>query len=256
MVAAWTTKLPFMLRNWHSFPVTYSSVLLCVYSHAQVRINSWQCVWERVWLFVCVCGGSACQWAVIDLYHWGCSNPFLCLCLTDLPVYTAAVRAAAAVSQGSSSLRSGSLAPHTLTESAGHPSEDNRREDEQETDFKTEEGDKLSDIMSTRQMSIKERWVYESIKYPKSHLWRVCEVYDVLIWKEVSRMSYVSVFPCIGKCILIDVYWKPISFYLCIKQDIAGIDFSVCVFHFDYLGKVGCTCFVCLLNICQFNHSI
>uniref|UniRef100_A0A673MV40 Supervillin-like n=1 Tax=Sinocyclocheilus rhinocerous TaxID=307959 RepID=A0A673MV40_9TELE len=41
--------------------------------------------------------------------------------------------------------------------SAGHLSEDNRREDEQETDFKTEEGDKFSDIMSARQMSIKER---------------------------------------------------------------------------------------------------
>uniref|UniRef100_A0A673N1B7 Supervillin-like n=1 Tax=Sinocyclocheilus rhinocerous TaxID=307959 RepID=A0A673N1B7_9TELE len=61
------------------------------------------------------------------------------------------------VSQGSSSLRSGALAPHTHTESAGHLSEDNRREDEQETDFKTEEGDKFSDIMSARQMSIKER---------------------------------------------------------------------------------------------------
>ncbi|XP_058649022.1 supervillin a isoform X9 [Onychostoma macrolepis] len=79
--------------------------------------------------------------------------------ISDLPVHTAAVCAAATVSQGSSSLWSGSLAPHTHTESAGHPSEDNRREDEQETDFKTEEGDKLSDIMSTRQMSIKERLV-------------------------------------------------------------------------------------------------
>ncbi|XP_016419995.1 supervillin a isoform X2 [Sinocyclocheilus rhinocerous] len=77
--------------------------------------------------------------------------------ISDLPVHTAAVRAAAAVSQGSSSLRSGALAPHTHTESAGHLSEDNRREDEQETDFKTEEGDKFSDIMSARQMSIKER---------------------------------------------------------------------------------------------------
>ncbi|XP_016126440.1 supervillin-like isoform X4 [Sinocyclocheilus grahami] len=77
--------------------------------------------------------------------------------ISDLPVHTAAVRAAAAVSQGSSSLRSGSLAPHTHTESAGHLLEDNRREDEQETDFKTEEGDKFSDIMSARQMSIKER---------------------------------------------------------------------------------------------------
>lgn len=82
-------------------------------------------------------------------------------------MHTATVRAAAAVSQGPSSLRSGSLAPHTHTESAGHLSEDNRREDEQETDFKTEEGDKFSDIMSARQMSIKERLVYESIKYPK-----------------------------------------------------------------------------------------
>uniref|UniRef100_A0A671SVE5 Supervillin-like n=1 Tax=Sinocyclocheilus anshuiensis TaxID=1608454 RepID=A0A671SVE5_9TELE len=70
---------------------------------------------------------------------------------------SAAVRAVAAVSQGSSSLRSGSLAPHMHTESAGHLSEDNRKEDEQETDFKTEEGDKFSDIMSARQMSIKER---------------------------------------------------------------------------------------------------
>uniref|UniRef100_A0A9J8DBU5 Supervillin a n=1 Tax=Cyprinus carpio carpio TaxID=630221 RepID=A0A9J8DBU5_CYPCA len=77
--------------------------------------------------------------------------------ISDLPVHTATVRAAAAVSQGPSSLRSGSLAPHTYTESAGHLSEDNRREDEQETDFKTEEGDKFSDIMSARQMSIKER---------------------------------------------------------------------------------------------------
>uniref|UniRef100_A0A8C1YBA8 Supervillin a n=1 Tax=Cyprinus carpio TaxID=7962 RepID=A0A8C1YBA8_CYPCA len=77
--------------------------------------------------------------------------------ISDLPVHTATVRAAAAVSQGPSSLRSGSLAPHTHTESAGHLSEDNRREDEQETDFKTEEGDKFSDIMSARQMSIKER---------------------------------------------------------------------------------------------------
>uniref|UniRef100_A0A8C1ZKR0 Supervillin a n=1 Tax=Cyprinus carpio TaxID=7962 RepID=A0A8C1ZKR0_CYPCA len=42
-------------------------------------------------------------------------------------------------------------------ESAGHLLEDNRREEEQESDFKTEEGDKLSDIMSSRQMSIKER---------------------------------------------------------------------------------------------------
>lgn len=74
-------------------------------------------------------------------------------------MHTAAVRAAAAVSQGSSSLRIGSLAQHaqTHTESAGHLSEDDRREEEQETDFKTEEGDKLSDVMSARQMSIKER---------------------------------------------------------------------------------------------------
>uniref|UniRef100_A0A8C1KHR9 Supervillin-like n=1 Tax=Cyprinus carpio TaxID=7962 RepID=A0A8C1KHR9_CYPCA len=42
-------------------------------------------------------------------------------------------------------------------ESAGHLLEDNKREEEQESDFKTEEGDKLSDIMSSRQMSIKER---------------------------------------------------------------------------------------------------
>ncbi|RXN09589.1 supervillin-like isoform X1 [Labeo rohita] len=79
--------------------------------------------------------------------------------MSDLPVHTAAVRAAAAVSQGSSSLRIGSLAQHaqTHTESAGHLSEDDRREEEQETDFKTEEGDKLSDVMSARQMSIKER---------------------------------------------------------------------------------------------------
>ncbi|KAK2876467.1 hypothetical protein Q8A67_020563 [Cirrhinus molitorella] len=81
--------------------------------------------------------------------------------MSDLPVHTAAVRAVAAVSQGSSSLRSGSLAQHTHaqthTESAGHFSEDTWREEEQETDFKTEEGDKLSDIMSARQISIKER---------------------------------------------------------------------------------------------------
>ncbi|XP_059388210.1 supervillin-like isoform X5 [Carassius carassius] len=77
--------------------------------------------------------------------------------MSDLPVHTATVRAAAAVSQGSSSLRSSSLAPHTHTESTGYLSEDNRREDEQETDFKTEEGDKFSDIMFARQMSIKER---------------------------------------------------------------------------------------------------
>ncbi|XP_052426395.1 supervillin isoform X13 [Carassius gibelio] len=77
--------------------------------------------------------------------------------MSDLPVHTATVRAAAAVSQGSSSLRSSSLAPHAHAESTGHLSEDNRREDEQETDFKPEEGDKFSDIMSTRQMSIKER---------------------------------------------------------------------------------------------------
>lgn len=76
-------------------------------------------------------------------------------------MHTAAVRGAAAVSQGSSSLQSGSLVQHTHaqthTESAGHLLEDNRREEEQESDFKTEEGDKLSDIMSSRQMSIKER---------------------------------------------------------------------------------------------------
>uniref|UniRef100_A0A8C1XTW2 Supervillin a n=1 Tax=Cyprinus carpio TaxID=7962 RepID=A0A8C1XTW2_CYPCA len=81
--------------------------------------------------------------------------------MSDLPVHTAAVRGAAAVSQGSSSLQSGSLVQHTHaqthTESAGHLLEDNRREEEQESDFKTEEGDKLSDIMSSRQMSIKER---------------------------------------------------------------------------------------------------
>ncbi|XP_043109381.1 supervillin a isoform X21 [Puntigrus tetrazona] len=78
--------------------------------------------------------------------------------ISDLPVHTAAVRAAAAaVSQGSSSLRSGSLALHAHAESAGHLSEDSRREDEQETDFKTEDGDKLSNIMSARQMSIKDR---------------------------------------------------------------------------------------------------
>ncbi|XP_073683848.1 supervillin a isoform X10 [Garra rufa] len=81
--------------------------------------------------------------------------------MSDLPVHTAAVRAAAAVSQGSSSLRSGSLAQHTHAqthaESAGHFSEDSWIEEEQESNFKTEEGDKLSDIMSARQMSIKER---------------------------------------------------------------------------------------------------
>uniref|UniRef100_A0A8C1KHF6 Supervillin-like n=1 Tax=Cyprinus carpio TaxID=7962 RepID=A0A8C1KHF6_CYPCA len=81
--------------------------------------------------------------------------------MSDLPVHTAAVRGAAAVSQGSSSLQSGSLVQHTHaqthTESAGHLLEDNKREEEQESDFKTEEGDKLSDIMSSRQMSIKER---------------------------------------------------------------------------------------------------
>uniref|UniRef100_A0A671S241 Supervillin-like n=1 Tax=Sinocyclocheilus anshuiensis TaxID=1608454 RepID=A0A671S241_9TELE len=81
--------------------------------------------------------------------------------MSDLPVHTAAVRAEAAVSQGSSSLQSSSLVQHTHaqthTESAGHLLEDNRREEEQESDFITEEGDKLSDIMSAGQMSIKER---------------------------------------------------------------------------------------------------
>ncbi|KAK7134704.1 hypothetical protein R3I93_017966 [Phoxinus phoxinus] len=77
--------------------------------------------------------------------------------MSDLPVHTATVRAAAAVSQGLSSLLSDSLAQHTHAESAGLLLEDDRREEEQETDFKTEEGDELSDIMSARQMSIKDR---------------------------------------------------------------------------------------------------
>ncbi|XP_026078418.1 supervillin-like isoform X18 [Carassius auratus] len=81
--------------------------------------------------------------------------------MSDLPVHTAVERAEAAVLQGSSSLQSSSLIQHTHaqthTESAGHLLEDNRREEEQEIDFKTEEGDKLSDIMSAKQMSIKER---------------------------------------------------------------------------------------------------
>ncbi|XP_052467362.1 supervillin isoform X5 [Carassius gibelio] len=81
--------------------------------------------------------------------------------MSDLPVHTAVERAVAAVLQGSSSLQSSSLIQHTHaqthTESAGHLLEDNRREEEQEIDFKTEEGDKLSDIMSAKQMSIKER---------------------------------------------------------------------------------------------------
>lgn len=158
MVAAWTTKLPFMLKNWHSFPVLHIHQFYYVCIHMLKQALTLDSVCEREFGYVCMCLwwlllSVSCYW----LYHWVCSNPFLCLCLTDLPVYTATVHAAAAVSQGSSSLRSGSLALHTLTESAGHPSEDNRREDEQETDFKTEEGDKLSDIMSTKQMSIKER---------------------------------------------------------------------------------------------------
>ncbi|XP_067225832.1 supervillin a isoform X12 [Chanodichthys erythropterus] len=81
--------------------------------------------------------------------------------MSDLPVHTATVRATAAVSHGLSSLQSGSLAQHahaqTHAESAGQLLEDDRREEEQDTDFKTEEGEKLSDIMSARQMSIKER---------------------------------------------------------------------------------------------------
>ncbi|XP_051968239.1 supervillin-like isoform X2 [Xyrauchen texanus] len=72
--------------------------------------------------------------------------------MSDLPLHTVAVRAA--VSQGSSSLQNASLTQHTHTETTRHIPEDKR---EQETDFKTEEGDKLSDIMSARQMSIKER---------------------------------------------------------------------------------------------------
>ncbi|XP_039517385.1 supervillin a isoform X6 [Pimephales promelas] len=71
--------------------------------------------------------------------------------MSDLPVDIATVRAEPAV------LRSDSLAQHTHAESAGPLLEDDRREEEQETDFKTEEGDELSDIMSARQMSIKER---------------------------------------------------------------------------------------------------
>lgn len=114
-----------------------------------------RCLW---WLRLSL----SCYW----WYHWSCSNPFLCLCSTDLPVHTATVHAAAAVSQGLSSLRSDSLAQHTYAESAGHLLEDYSREEEQETDFKTEEGDELSDIMSARQMSIKDRSVYESVKYP------------------------------------------------------------------------------------------
>ncbi|XDV44494.1 hypothetical protein PO909_012765, partial [Leuciscus waleckii] len=77
--------------------------------------------------------------------------------MSDLPVHTATVHAAAAVSQGLSSLQRDSLAQHTHAESAGHLLEDDRREEEQETDFKPEEGDELSDIMSARQMSIKDR---------------------------------------------------------------------------------------------------
>ncbi len=53
--------------------------------------------------------------------------------------------------------------------------------------------------------------------------------YDVVIvWKEGSRMLYFSVFSCIGKSILVDIK-KMISFFLCIKQNIASFDFSVCV---------------------------
>lgn len=147
----------------------FSNSLLCVYSHAYVSINSWQdcmCVKKCG----CVCG--CMSWLRLSLgwsYHWSCSNPFLCLCSTDLPVHTATVRATAAVSHGLSSLQSGSLAQHahaqTHAESAGQLLEDDRREEEQDTDFKTEEGEKLSDIMSARQMSIKERSVYESVRY-------------------------------------------------------------------------------------------
>ncbi|XP_067286344.1 supervillin a isoform X15 [Pseudorasbora parva] len=77
--------------------------------------------------------------------------------ISDLPVQAATVRAVEAVSQGSSSLRSGSLAQRMQEESAGLLLEDDRREEEQETDFKTEDGEQLSDVMSARQMSIKER---------------------------------------------------------------------------------------------------
>ncbi|XP_073773444.1 supervillin a isoform X33 [Danio rerio] len=55
---------------------------------------------------------------------------------TDLPVHTAAAVSA--------------LQSHSLHE-------DHTREEEQESDFKTEDGDELSDVMSARQMSIKER---------------------------------------------------------------------------------------------------
>ncbi|XP_051531036.1 supervillin-like [Myxocyprinus asiaticus] len=78
--------------------------------------------------------------------------------MSDLPVHTVAVRAAAAVSQSSSSLQSVSLIQHKHTETTRHLPEDKReQEHEQETDFKIEKGDKLSDVMSARQMSIKER---------------------------------------------------------------------------------------------------
>ncbi|XP_057214044.1 supervillin a isoform X17 [Triplophysa rosa] len=81
--------------------------------------------------------------------------------VSDLPVHTAAVRAATAATQDST--RGVSLTQHThaqmLTESGAHLPVDCRREQECETDFITEEGDMFTDIMSARQMSIKERLV-------------------------------------------------------------------------------------------------
>ncbi|XP_056626797.1 supervillin a isoform X7 [Triplophysa dalaica] len=83
--------------------------------------------------------------------------------VSDLPVNTAAVRAEAAATQDSSSIRGVSLTQHTraqtLSESGPHLPVDCRREQECETDFITEEGDMFTDFMSARQMSIKERLV-------------------------------------------------------------------------------------------------
>nr|XP_055031518.1 supervillin a isoform X18 [Misgurnus anguillicaudatus] len=81
--------------------------------------------------------------------------------ISDLPVHTATVRAVTAASQDSSSLRALSLTQHTHaqthTESGTHLLEEDAREQEYDTEFKTEEGDDIADIMSARQMSIKER---------------------------------------------------------------------------------------------------
>ncbi|XP_065098404.1 supervillin a isoform X18 [Paramisgurnus dabryanus] len=77
--------------------------------------------------------------------------------ISDLPVHTATVRAVTAASQDSSSLRALSLTQHTHaqthTESGTHLLEEDAREQE----YETEEGDDIADIMSARQMSIKER---------------------------------------------------------------------------------------------------